>query len=224
MAPWASLLGGGAYALLQDITGDLIADTARRLADQRASPEGIEGLSAFFEKRPPVRLIKLQPQCLQCFRSMCVCARVRVCGGEGGVRLACDERGEGWRCHARGRARGPASCRLRPGVPCLRPPLLSSHPHRSPGTSCRERWSLASVEPKTPDPSSPSHPTLRPDPINSTECGPIHARYLYTFKSPSSRSRYSLSIKLSTRFFTSVGCGVGSRGACEGEVGEEKGW
>lgn len=37
----------------QDITSDLIADTARRLADQRASPEGIEGLTAFFEKRPP---------------------------------------------------------------------------------------------------------------------------------------------------------------------------
>lgn len=37
----------------QDITDDLIYDTARRLADQRASPEGIEGLTAFFEKRPP---------------------------------------------------------------------------------------------------------------------------------------------------------------------------
>ena len=80
LAPWASLLGGGAYALLQDITGDLIADTARRLADQRASPEGIEGLSAFFEKRPPVRWRKHQLQCRRCFRSMCVCARVRVCG------------------------------------------------------------------------------------------------------------------------------------------------
>ncbi len=38
----------------QDITSTLIADTARRLADQRASAEGVEGLSAFFEKRPPV--------------------------------------------------------------------------------------------------------------------------------------------------------------------------
>ena len=37
------------------ITSDLITDTARRLADQRASPEGVEGLTAFFEKRPPVR-------------------------------------------------------------------------------------------------------------------------------------------------------------------------
>ncbi len=40
----------------QDITSDLIADTARRLSDQRASVEGVEGLSAFFDKRPPVRL------------------------------------------------------------------------------------------------------------------------------------------------------------------------
>jgi methylglutaconyl-CoA hydratase len=39
------------------ITSDLIADTARRLADQRASPEGVEGLTAFFEKRPPVSAV-----------------------------------------------------------------------------------------------------------------------------------------------------------------------
>lgn len=38
----------------QPISSDLIADTARRLADQRASPDGVEGLSAFFEKRPAV--------------------------------------------------------------------------------------------------------------------------------------------------------------------------
>ncbi len=38
-----------------EITADLIADTARRLSDQRASPEGVEGLTAFFERRPPVR-------------------------------------------------------------------------------------------------------------------------------------------------------------------------
>ena len=37
----------------REITSDLIADTARRLCDQRASEEGVEGLTAFFEKRPP---------------------------------------------------------------------------------------------------------------------------------------------------------------------------
>lgn len=35
----------------REITPALIKDTARRLCDQRASPEGVEGLTAFFEKR-----------------------------------------------------------------------------------------------------------------------------------------------------------------------------
>lgn len=35
------------------ITDELIADTAARLCDQRASPEGVEGLTAFLEKRKP---------------------------------------------------------------------------------------------------------------------------------------------------------------------------
>ncbi len=116
LAPWASLLGDGAYALLQDITGDLIADTARRLADQRASPEGIEGLSAFFEKRPPVRWRSTYSSADNVF-APCVSAHaLRVWGREGGVKIACEERGGECRCHARG-------VRLRPGVPCLRAPF-----------------------------------------------------------------------------------------------------
>jgi methylglutaconyl-CoA hydratase len=35
------------------IDADLMWDAARRLAQRRASPEGLEGLSAFLEKRPP---------------------------------------------------------------------------------------------------------------------------------------------------------------------------
>jgi methylglutaconyl-CoA hydratase len=34
------------------IDDDVIDDTARRIADQRASAEGREGVSAFLEKRP----------------------------------------------------------------------------------------------------------------------------------------------------------------------------
>ncbi len=37
----------------ETITPELVAMTARRLAAQRASPEGIEGLTAFFDKRKP---------------------------------------------------------------------------------------------------------------------------------------------------------------------------
>ena len=37
----------------QPITDDLRADTARRIADIRSSPEGKEGVSSFLQRRPP---------------------------------------------------------------------------------------------------------------------------------------------------------------------------
>ncbi len=37
----------------RSIDGDLLADVAGRIADQRASPEGREGIAAFLEKREP---------------------------------------------------------------------------------------------------------------------------------------------------------------------------
>ncbi len=45
-------------ALVRDVAGrpitdDLRADTARRIADVRASDEGREGVAAFLGKRPP---------------------------------------------------------------------------------------------------------------------------------------------------------------------------
>jgi methylglutaconyl-CoA hydratase len=48
----------GAKLLVADVAGRridaaLIADTAGRIADQRSSREGREGLSAFLEKRAP---------------------------------------------------------------------------------------------------------------------------------------------------------------------------
>ena len=38
----------------QPLTDALIADTTRRIARQRASADGREGVAAFLEKRPPV--------------------------------------------------------------------------------------------------------------------------------------------------------------------------
>jgi methylglutaconyl-CoA hydratase len=37
----------------QELTNELRADTARRIADIRCSPEGREGIAAFLGKRPP---------------------------------------------------------------------------------------------------------------------------------------------------------------------------
>ena len=37
----------------QPITDALRADTARRIADIRSSPEGKEGVSSFLQRRPP---------------------------------------------------------------------------------------------------------------------------------------------------------------------------
>jgi methylglutaconyl-CoA hydratase len=47
-----------AKALVDDVSGRpidhaLCQETARRIARRRASPEGVEGLSAFLEKRDP---------------------------------------------------------------------------------------------------------------------------------------------------------------------------
>lgn len=53
---------GGTKALIHAVTGrvindDLIADTAARISAARASDEGQEGISAFFEKRSPAWLV-----------------------------------------------------------------------------------------------------------------------------------------------------------------------
>ena len=58
-----NLLNGGPQALAKskelirdiggDVTEDVRKDTAKRIADIRASEEGLEGLSSFLEKRKP---------------------------------------------------------------------------------------------------------------------------------------------------------------------------
>jgi methylglutaconyl-CoA hydratase len=42
-----------AFCQARAIDGELAGETARRIAERRASPEGREGLEAFLEKRPP---------------------------------------------------------------------------------------------------------------------------------------------------------------------------
>ena len=46
----------GAKLCLVDLNADGLAETARRIARQRATPEGRDGIAAFLDKRPPAWL------------------------------------------------------------------------------------------------------------------------------------------------------------------------
>ena len=70
VAKLASLLAGGPQAqkaakdLIEAIKGRpidavTVEDTARRIAAQRATPEGRDGVAAFLDKRPPAWLAKV---------------------------------------------------------------------------------------------------------------------------------------------------------------------